>query len=101
MTVSTPDISVLHSAEVAHLYPHVMLPICQGIVTSRSSLPRRRGRVALRDLSKVPLVRENPLHTNSGRRKHRSPPSGIPVSLTREPPYTLHRRIPAFPFQVR
>jgi hypothetical protein len=33
MTVSTADILVLHSAEVVHLYPQVMLPICQGIVT--------------------------------------------------------------------
>jgi hypothetical protein len=29
MTVSTADIPVLHSTEVAHLYPQVMLPICQ------------------------------------------------------------------------
>jgi hypothetical protein len=29
MTVSTTSIPVLHSAEVAHLYPQVMLPICQ------------------------------------------------------------------------
>jgi hypothetical protein len=61
MTVSTADIPVLHSAEVAHLYPQVMLPICQGISTSHSSLPRRRGRVALRGLYKVPLTSENPL----------------------------------------
>jgi hypothetical protein len=33
MTVSTADIPVLHYAEVAHLYPQVMLPICQGIAT--------------------------------------------------------------------
>jgi hypothetical protein len=33
MTVSTPDIPVLYSAEVAHLYPQVMLPIYQGIAT--------------------------------------------------------------------
>jgi hypothetical protein len=32
MTVSTSDIPVLHSAEVAHLYPQVMLPICHGVV---------------------------------------------------------------------
>jgi hypothetical protein len=32
MTVSTTDILVLHSAEVAHLYPQVMLPICHGVV---------------------------------------------------------------------
>jgi hypothetical protein len=29
MTVSTADIPVLHYAEVAHLYPQVMLPIYQ------------------------------------------------------------------------
>jgi hypothetical protein len=33
MTVSTPDIPVLHSAEIAHLYQQVMLPIYQGIAT--------------------------------------------------------------------
>jgi hypothetical protein len=33
MTVSTADIPVLYFAEVAHLYPQVMLPICQGKAT--------------------------------------------------------------------
>jgi hypothetical protein len=32
MTASTADIPLLHSAEVAHLYPQVMLPICQGVM---------------------------------------------------------------------
>jgi hypothetical protein len=32
MTMSTVDIPVLHSAEVAHLYPQVMLLICHGVV---------------------------------------------------------------------
>src|SRR5688500_15507062 len=32
MTVSTTSILVLHSVEVAHLYPQVMLPICHGVV---------------------------------------------------------------------
>jgi hypothetical protein len=32
MTVSTASIPVLHSAEVAHLYPQVMLSICQGVM---------------------------------------------------------------------
>jgi hypothetical protein len=31
MTVSMVDIPVLHSAEVAHLYPQVVLPICHGV----------------------------------------------------------------------
>jgi hypothetical protein len=33
MTVSMVDIPILHSTEVAHLYPQVMLPIRQGIAT--------------------------------------------------------------------
>jgi hypothetical protein len=28
MTVSTIDIPVLHSTDVAHLYPQIVLPIC-------------------------------------------------------------------------
>jgi hypothetical protein len=32
MTVSTTDIPILHSAEVAHLYPQVMLPVYQGVM---------------------------------------------------------------------
>jgi hypothetical protein len=32
MTVSMADIPVLHFAEVAHLYPQVMLPIYHGVV---------------------------------------------------------------------
>jgi hypothetical protein len=32
MTVSMTDILVLHSEEVAHLYPKVMLPICHVVV---------------------------------------------------------------------
>jgi hypothetical protein len=31
MTVSTADILVLHSAEVADLYQQVVLPICHGV----------------------------------------------------------------------
>jgi hypothetical protein len=38
MTVSTASILVLHSAEVAHLYPQVMLPICQE--TANAGIPR-------------------------------------------------------------
>jgi hypothetical protein len=59
MTVSTTDVPVLHSAEVAHLYPQVMLPICQGIVTSHTPLPRKRDKITLRGLYKLPLASEN------------------------------------------
>jgi hypothetical protein len=72
MTVSMADIPVLHSAEVAHLYPRVMLPICQGIAASHTPLPRKQGRVTLRGLYKVPLASENPLQFLG------SPIAGIP-----------------------
>jgi hypothetical protein len=61
MTVSTASIPVIHSAEVAHLYPQVMLPICHGVVRAPYTLPRKRGRVTLRGLYKVPVASENPL----------------------------------------
>jgi hypothetical protein len=32
MTMSTADLAVLHSAEVTHLYPQVVLPICHGVM---------------------------------------------------------------------
>jgi hypothetical protein len=31
MTMSMSDIPVLHSIEVVHLYPQVVLPICHGV----------------------------------------------------------------------
>jgi hypothetical protein len=31
MIVSTASIPVLHSSEVVHLYPQVVLPICHGV----------------------------------------------------------------------
>ena len=62
MTVSTASIPVLHSAEVAHLYPQVMLPIfATGFIGTHTPLPRKRRRVPLRGLYKVPLASENPL----------------------------------------
>jgi hypothetical protein len=90
MTVSTTDIPILHSAEVARLYPQVMLPICQGITTSHTPLPRKRGRVTLRGLYKVPLASENPLQflgsSNAG--IHRL--TAITAKSTHVPPYTDH-----------
>jgi hypothetical protein len=56
MIVSTADIPVLHSVEVEHLYLQVVLPICHGLYGPHTPLPRKRGRVALGGLSKVPLV---------------------------------------------
>jgi hypothetical protein len=98
MTVSTTDIPVLHSTEVAHLYPQVMLPICQGITTSHTPLPRKRGRVTLRGLYKVPLALENPLQflgiSNAGIPRL----TVIAAKSTQGTPYTDHSPTALAPF---
>jgi hypothetical protein len=90
MTVSTTSIPVLHSVEVAHLYPQVMLPICQGITTSHTPLPRRRGRVTLRDLYKVPLASENPLQFIGSSNAGIPRMTAIAAKSSQGPPYTDH-----------
>src|SRR5688572_3860418 len=98
MTVSTASIPVLHSAEVAHLYPQVMLPICQGIATSHTPLPRRRGRVTLRGLYKVPLASENPLQFIGSSNAGIPCRTAIPAKCSRGPPYTDHSPTALAPF---
>jgi hypothetical protein len=90
MTVSTASIPILHSAEVAHLYPQIMLPICQGITTSHTPLSRRRGRVTLRGLYKVPLASENPLQFLGNSNPGTPRLTAIAVKSTQGPPYTDH-----------
>jgi hypothetical protein len=90
MTVSTIDIPVLHSIDVVHLYRQVVLPICQGTATSHSFLPRRRGRVALRGIYKVPLASENPLQFLGSHNARTPRLTAIAAKSTRRPPYTDH-----------
>jgi hypothetical protein len=77
MTVNTVDIPVLHSAEVAHLYPQVMLPICHGVdQTPYTSTEEARQGSTTRPFqsstsSRIPT-------TVSGRRKHRNPLFELP-----------------------
>jgi hypothetical protein len=101
MTVSTSDIPVLHSAEVAHLYPQVMLPICQGIATSHTPLLRRRGRVTLRGLYKVPLASENPLQFLGSSNAGTPRLIAITAKSTQGPPYTDPSPTALAPFRVR
>jgi hypothetical protein len=98
MTVSTTSIPVLHSAEVAHLYPQVMLPICQGIATSHTPLPRRRGRVTLRSLYKVPQASENPLQFLGSSNAGTPRLTAIAAKLAQGPPYTDHSPTALAPF---
>jgi hypothetical protein len=98
MTVSTTSIAVLHSAEVAHLYPQVMLPICQEIATSHTPLPRRRGRVTLRGLYKVPLASENPLQFIGSSNAGIPRMIAIAAKSSQGPPYTDHSPTALAPF---
>jgi hypothetical protein len=99
MTVSTANIPVLHSTEVAHLYPQVMLPICQGIATSHTPLPRKRGRVTLRGLYKVPLASENPLQFLGSSNAGTPRLTAIATKSTQGPPYTNHSPTALAPFR--
>jgi hypothetical protein len=58
MTVSTTDKSVLHSAEVAHLYPKVVLPICQGSLISYISTEETRQCSTTRPLQSLTSFRK-------------------------------------------
>jgi hypothetical protein len=98
MTVSTTDIPVLHSAEVAHLYPQVMLPTGQGIATSHTPLPRKRGRVTLRGLNKLPLASENPLQFLGSSNAGTPRLTAIAAKSTQGPPYTDHSPTALAPF---
>jgi hypothetical protein len=59
MTVSMASIPVLHSAEVTHLYPQVMLHICHEVDRTpyTSTKEARQGTT----FYKVALASENPL----------------------------------------
>jgi hypothetical protein len=77
MTVSTTDIPVLHSAEVAHLYPQVVLPICHGVVrTPYTSSEEARQGSTTRSFQNSTSSRK-PI-TVLERRKHRNPSSEMP-----------------------
>jgi hypothetical protein len=98
MTASTASIPVLHSAEVAHLYPQVMLPICHGVDRTPYTSTKEARQVSLRRLYKVPLASENPLQFIV------SSSAGIPrltaiiAKSTQGPPYTDHSPTALAPF---
>jgi hypothetical protein len=69
MTVSMANIPVLHSADVAHLYPQVVLPICHGVVwTTYTSTEEVRQGSTTRHFQSFTSSRKPT--TNSERRKH-------------------------------
>jgi hypothetical protein len=98
MTVSTASIPVLHSAEVAHLYPQVMLPICHRVDQTHTPLPRKRGRVPLRGLYKVPLASDYPLQFIGSSSAGIPRLTAIAAKSTQGPPYTDHSPTALAPF---
>jgi hypothetical protein len=98
MTVSTARIPVLHSLEVAHLYPQVVLPICYGVERTpyTSSKEARQGTTT------------RPLQSSTSFRKHatfsrklqcRDPRlTAITTKSTQGPPYTNHSPTALAPF---
>jgi hypothetical protein len=98
MTVSTADIPVLHYAEVAHLYPQVVLPISTGLIGPHTPLLRKRGRVPLRGLYKVPLASENPLQFLGSSNAGTPRLNAIAAKSTQGPPYTDHSPTALAPF---
>jgi hypothetical protein len=98
MTVSTASIPVLHSTEVAHLYPQVVLPICHGV----DQTPYNSTKEARQDTT------TRPLQSSTSFRKPAtvigSSSAGIPrltaiaVKSTQGPPYTDHSPTALAPF---
>jgi hypothetical protein len=74
MTVSTTDIPVLHSTEVAHLYPQVLLPICLGVVRTPYTCTKEARQGSTTRPFQSSTSSRKPA-TDSGRRKHKNPSS--------------------------
>ena len=97
MTVSTADIPVLHSTEVAHLYPQVMLPICHGVDRTAYTSSKEAGQGTTTRPYKVPLASENPLQlgsSNAGTPRL----TAITAKSTQGPPYTDRSATALAPF---
>jgi hypothetical protein len=66
MIVSTTDILVLRSVEVAHLYPQVVLPICHGFVrTPYTSIEDARLGIGLDKKTRSSITRSTRLVSDS------------------------------------
>jgi hypothetical protein len=90
MTVSTADIPVLHSAEVVHLYPQVVLPICHRVDrTPYTSTKEARQGTTTRPLQSSTSFRKPA--TVSRKLQCRAPRlTAITTKSTQGPPYIDH-----------
>jgi hypothetical protein len=98
MTVSTASITVLHSTEVAHLYPQVVLPICHGVdQTPYTSTKEARQGTTTRPLQSS-LASENPLQFMGSSSAGIPRLTAIAAKSTQGPPYTNHSPTALAPF---
>ena len=97
MTVSTASIPVLHSAEVVHLYPKVVLPICHRVdQTAYTSTEEARQGTTTRPLQsstsfRLPAIVYRKLQCRVLADRHRS-------KIKQGPPYTDHSPTALAPF---
>jgi hypothetical protein len=73
------------------------LALAMGLYGPHTPLTKKRGRVAIRGLSKVPLVRENPLRIQDEGSIGVPRPKSFIDSSTRGPPYTLAATLHCLP----
>jgi hypothetical protein len=98
MTVSTTSIPVLHSIEVAHLYPQVVLPICHGVDrTPYTSTKEARQGTTTRPLQSSTSFRKNPLQLIGSSSAEIPRLTAITAKSTQGPPYTDYSPIALAP----
>jgi hypothetical protein len=102
MIVSTTDIPVLHSAEVAHLYPQVVLPICHVVVRTpyTSTEDARQGSTtrplqsSTRFKKPTTVFEESDIGIpSSGKSSQQDQPENLPIPTTHLPPLSLSGKI--------
>jgi hypothetical protein len=97
MTVSTASIPVLHSTEVAHLYPQVMLPICQETTNPIHLSEEARQGNTMRPLQSSTSFR-NPATVIGSSCAEIPRLTAIAAKSTQGPPYTNHSPTALAPF---
>jgi hypothetical protein len=98
MTVSMASIPVLNSAEL-HIFTHKSCyPFATELIKPHTPLPRKRGRVPLRGLYKVPLASKNPLQFIGSSSAEIPHLTAIVAKSTQGPPYTDHSPTALAPF---
>jgi hypothetical protein len=99
MTVSTASIPVLHSTEVAHLYPQVVLPICHGVDQTpyTSTKKARQGTTTWPLQSSTSFKKPATVIGSSSAGIRRL--TAIAAKSTQGPPYTDHSPTALAPFR--